>query len=51
MYIETGMHISQRLLKGWAGRQNHFKIIVGDFSSVFAPARISNVRFGKNSLK
>jgi len=35
MYIETGMHISQRQLKGWAGRQNRFKIIVGDFLSVY----------------
>jgi hypothetical protein len=35
MYIGTGVHISQRQLKGWAGRQNDFKIIVGDFSSVY----------------
>jgi hypothetical protein len=35
MYIGTGIQISQRQLKGWVGRQNRFKIIVGDFSSVF----------------
>jgi hypothetical protein len=34
MYIGTGIQISQRQLKGWAGRQNYLKIIVGDFSRV-----------------
>jgi hypothetical protein len=35
MYIGTGIQISQRQLKRWAGRENRFKIIVADFSSVF----------------
>jgi len=47
MYIETGKHISQRQLKGCAGRQNRFKIIVGDFSSVFRSHQDSKK---KNSL-
>jgi hypothetical protein len=45
MHIGTGIHIiSQRQLKGWAGRKNHFKIIIGEF---LAPAKILNVRFEK----
>jgi hypothetical protein len=48
MYIGTGIHISQRQLKGWAGRQNRFKII--DFSSVSCSRQDPNVGLKKNSL-
>ena len=41
MYIGTGIQISQRQLKGWAGRQNRFKIIVGDYSCLLLPPEIS----------
>ncbi len=50
MYNETGIQISQRQLKGWAGRQNQLKIIVGDFLSVFCSRQDLKCQVWKNTV-
>jgi hypothetical protein len=50
MYIGTGIQISQRQLKGWAGRQNCLKIIVRDFSSVFHSRQDLKCQIWKNTV-
>ena len=50
MYNGTGIQISQRQLKGWAGRQNQLKIIVGDFSSVFRSRQDLKCQVWKNTV-
>ena len=50
MYIGTVIHISWRQLKGWAGQQNCFKIIIGNFSSIFCSRQKFQCQVWKKSV-